>query len=437
MAVVAGVIVAALVTAVVLASGDGGDGTAATEAPPTTTSLTPDLAATSTSGVTPAISTAPPQVPGETAEVQIVGTPLPPFDVPDPASDPAAGLVAPAVIGSDFDGIQVSIDPTDGQAKAIVFLAHWCPHCQDEVPRVQEWLDAGGGVPGVDIISVSTAVQPDQDNYPPSAWLEAEGWSSPVIRDNDTYDVLVAYGSGGFPYWVFVDAQGTVVRRNSGELDIALLEEYMVEAAQSGGVAGGTPPVDYAGFRAQPTACGAEQPPEAAQLGFDEAADMGIDPTSTPVATIATSCGEIVIELDPAAAPATVNSFVFLAESGYFDGTAMHRVVPGFVLQAGDPTGTGSGSPGYVVPDELPPDGTVYVTGTVAMANAGPGTTGSQFFITLSDVGLPADYSIFGRVTGGTDTLDDIAAVPVGPGLSGEVSVPLETVYIESVTIER
>ena len=164
---------------------------------------------------------------------------------------------------------------------------------------------------------------------------------------------------------------------------------------------------------------------------------MGIDPTSTPVATIATSCGEIMIELDPAAAPATVNSFVFLAESGYFDGTAIHRVVPDFVVQAGDPTGTGSGSPGYVVPDELPSPGTLYVTGTVAMANAGPGTTGSQFFITLSDVGLPADYSIFGMVTEGTDTLDAIAAVPVGPGPSGETSVPLETVYIEAVTVER
>jgi cyclophilin family peptidyl-prolyl cis-trans isomerase len=205
--------------------------------------------------------------------------------------------------------------------------------------------------------------------------------------------------------------------------------------ASGGGTTASPPPSDYAGFRAQPTACGAEAPPEAVATTYDVPQDMAIDPASTPTATIATSCGDIVVELDPAAAPATVNSFVFLAEAGYFDGTVSHRVLPGFVIQMGDPTGTGSGSPGYVVPDELPAPGTVYTTGTVAMANAGPGTSGSQFFITLSDVGLPADYTIFGRVVDSA-TLDAIASVPLGPGAQGEVSVPLETVYIESVTVE-
>ncbi len=146
-------------------------------------------------------------------------------------------------------------------------------------------------------------------------------------------------------------------------------------------------------------------------MTFDVPQDMAIDPESTPLATIVTSCGDIVVELDPGAAPATVNSFVFLAESGYFDGTVAHRVLPGFVIQMGDPTGTGTGSPGYVIPDELPPPGTVYATGTVAMANAGPGTSGSQFFVTLSDVGLPADYTIFGHVVDSADTLDAAAAV--------------------------
>jgi cyclophilin family peptidyl-prolyl cis-trans isomerase len=368
--------------------------------------------------------------------VEIIGTPLPGFETgTEPPADAGVGLIAPAVVGSDFTGTPVTIDPTDGRAKAIVFLAHWCPHCQAEVPRVQEWLDGGGGVPGVDIVSVSTAVQPDGDNYPPSAWLDDEGWTSPVIRDDEQSQALVAYGAGAFPYWVFVDPQGTVVRRTAGELDISTLEQYMAEAS-GGGTTASPPPSDYAGFRAQPTACGAEAPPEAVATTYDVPQDMAIDPASTPTATIATSCGDIVVELDPAAAPATVNSFVFLAEAGYFDGTVSHRVLPGFVIQMGDPTGTGSGSPGYVVPDELPAPGTVYTTGTVAMANAGPGTSGSQFFITLSDVGLPADYTIFGQVVDSAETLDAIASVPLGPGVQGEVSVPLETVYIESVTVE-
>jgi cyclophilin family peptidyl-prolyl cis-trans isomerase len=428
---VVGVLLAALVAAIVLSGGDGE--TASPSAPPTT-DVPAALASTTSAAAGSTESTLVPL--DETATVEVVGTPLPGFATgTEPSTDPGVGQVAPAVVGSDFTGAPVAIDPTNGTGKAIVFLAHWCPHCQAEVPRVQEWLDGGGGVPGVEIMAVSTAVRADEDNYPPSAWLDREGWTSPVIRDSEESDALFAYGAGAFPYWVFVDEQGTVVRRTAGELDIASLEQYMTETLGVGAAA--APPSDYTGFRAQPTACGADAPPEAVEMTFDVPQDMGIDPASAPEATIATSCGELVVELDPAAAPATVNSFVFLAESGYFDGTAAHRVVPGFVVQMGDPTGTGTGSPGYVIPDELPAPGTVYATGTLAMANAGPGTSGSQFFVTLSDVGLPADYSIFGRVVDSADTLDAISGVPLGPNVQGEVSVPLETVYIESVTIER
>jgi cyclophilin family peptidyl-prolyl cis-trans isomerase len=165
--------------------------------------------------------------------------------------------------------------------------------------------------------------------------------------------------------------------------------------------------------------------------------DLGLDPSAPIAATIATSCGDIVISLDPAAAPATVNSFVFLATAGYFDGTVFHRILPGFVVQAGDPTATGRGGPGYTVPDELPSIGFHYGRGVVAMANAGPDTGGSQFFIVLADTGLEANYTVFGEVEDGFDTLDRIAAVPLGTNPFGERSVPLETVYIESVTIER
>ncbi len=195
------------------------------------------------------------------------------------------------------------------------------------------------------------------------------------------------------------------------------------------------PPTDYAGFVTQPTACGAEAPTPAREMTFAAPEDQGLDPATLVTATITTSCGDIVIELDPSIAPATVNSFVFLARSGYLDGTASHRILPGFVIQAGDPTATGRGEPGYTIPDELPEPGFLYETGALAMANSGPNTTGSQFFIVLADAPLPNAYSYFGKVVDGFDTMDRIAAIPLGPNARGEASVPLETLYIESVTI--
>lgn len=194
-------------------------------------------------------------------------------------------------------------------------------------------------------------------------------------------------------------------------------------------------PASYEEFRQRPTACGAEAPPPATSEQYPEPDDLGLDPNEKLIATINTSCGPIVVELDPAMAPETVNSFVFLARKGYFDGTVSHRVLPGFVIQAGDPTATGLGGPGYVVPDELPPDGFAYQTGVLAMANAGPNTTGSQFFIMVGDSGLPPLYSAYGIVIDGFDTLTSIVNVPLGTSARGETSVPLQTVYIESIDI--
>jgi cyclophilin family peptidyl-prolyl cis-trans isomerase len=197
-----------------------------------------------------------------------------------------------------------------------------------------------------------------------------------------------------------------------------------------------SPPSGYAEFAAQQTACGATAPDPPTEMSFPSPDDQQLDPATPVTATITTSCGEVVVELDPELAPATVNSFVFLARSGYFDGTVSHRVYPGFVIQAGDPTATGMGGPGYTLPDELPGAGFAYERGTVAMANAGPNSGGSQFFIVLADVGLNPDFSVFGKVVDGFDTLDRIAAVPLGQNPFGEVSVPLETVYLEKVTID-
>lgn len=195
-------------------------------------------------------------------------------------------------------------------------------------------------------------------------------------------------------------------------------------------------PADYDGFRAQPTACGADAPEPIELMTFDEPEDMAIDPATPITVTISTSCGDIVVELDPSIAPETVNSFVFLAEQGFFDGGASHRIAPGYLMQAGDPTATGRGGPGYSLPDELPTDDTPYTRGTLAMANGGPDTGGSQFFIMLDDIGLPPDYSVFGRVVEGFEVLDAIAAVPLGFTSRGEPSSPLESVYLAKVTVD-
>jgi cyclophilin family peptidyl-prolyl cis-trans isomerase len=166
---------------------------------------------------------------------------------------------------------------------------------------------------------------------------------------------------------------------------------------------------------------------------YDGEPDMVIDVSKRYVATMATSHGTMVIALDPLAAPRTVNSFVFLARDGYYDGVIFHRIIPGFVLQGGDPTGTGSGGPGYKFADELPAAGQ-YQVGSLAMANAGPNTNGSQFFIIsgADGVRLPPLYSLFGAVVSGGEVVEAINALG-SPG----AGTPKERVTIESVTIEE
>ncbi len=200
--------------------------------------------------------------------------------------------------------------------------------------------------------------------------------------------------------------------------------------------AGGITDPAYARFREQATACGAEAPASAQEMSFAMPEELGI--TGDVSVTLHTSCGDVVIELLPEVAPATVNSFVFLAEQGYFDGTVSHRIAPGFVVQFGDPTGSGRGGPGYRVVDELPGGDFEYTTGIVAMANGGPNTGGSQFFIVFDDISLDPNYTVFGFVSSGLDVLVRIASVPVGTNPNTfEPSLPLQTLYIDSVTIQR
>lgn len=168
---------------------------------------------------------------------------------------------------------------------------------------------------------------------------------------------------------------------------------------------------------------------------YAQAPAMRIDPAKTYTATLETNKGDVVVEFFPGDAPNTVNNFVCLAEDGYFDGTPFHRIVKGFVIQGGDPTGTGTGGPGYKFNDE--PVTKDYEKGTLAMANAGPNTNGSQFFVVLDDLRgkLPKNYTIFGRVTEGMDVVDAIASTPTSVGRSGEKSTPDEPISLEKVTV--
>jgi cyclophilin family peptidyl-prolyl cis-trans isomerase len=164
---------------------------------------------------------------------------------------------------------------------------------------------------------------------------------------------------------------------------------------------------------------------------FAEAPEMGIDPAKRYTATMETSMGTLVIALDPIAAPRTVNNFVYLAAQHYYDGVIFHRIISGFMCQGGDPDGSGRGGPGYKFGDELPKPGK-YQIGSLAMANAGPNTNGSQFFIVSgpSGCGLPPLYSLFGQVVKGLDIVEMMQNVPTGPGDRPKTDVVIKSVAI-------
>ncbi len=166
---------------------------------------------------------------------------------------------------------------------------------------------------------------------------------------------------------------------------------------------------------------------------------MTIDKTKKYVATIVTSKGTMKAELYADTAPISVNNFAFLANDHFYDNVIFHRIVKGFVIQGGDPTGLGTGGPGYKFMDEPTSFTRNYEKGTLAMANSGPNTNGSQFFICLDNLTasmkLPKNYNIFGKVTDGLDVVDKIAATPTTKGASGENSTPTERVFMQTVTV--
>ncbi len=183
------------------------------------------------------------------------------------------------------------------------------------------------------------------------------------------------------------------------------------------------------------TACATTTGGTPVRKTYDAPPPMSIDPNRNYGATIDTEHGKIVIQLLPKDAPNAVNNFVFLAREKYYDGVKFHRVIKGFMVQTGDPTGTGRGGPGYRFADELtnaPRNG--YARGTVAMANAGPNTNGSQFFIMDANYPLPPNYVVFGRVTEGNETVNRIASVPTS---GAEGSTPVNDVVMRTVTISE
>lgn len=190
------------------------------------------------------------------------------------------------------------------------------------------------------------------------------------------------------------------------------------------------------GGGAQPSAAPAMTPsPAPATQAPASAGAQGDCPTSAPEpmpagetreVTIETDLGNIVMEVEADLGPLAAGNFVALAECGFYDGVVFHRTIPGFVIQGGDPTGTGSGGPGYQFPND--PVSVAYDRGVVAMANAGRDTNGSQFFIVLDEAGLPPDYSVFGRVTSGMEVADAIAAAADG-------EIPSNPVTMNRVTV--
>lgn len=180
-----------------------------------------------------------PTAPGESSEQSASDQPaaagsLPAY--PEQGPDPAVGQVIPSISGSTLAGEPLTIS-ADGKAKVILFVAHWCPHCQREIPVLTEHLRNNPMPDDVELLTVSTAVVEERGNYPPQKWLESAGWTAPVLADSEEGAAAFAYGLSSFPYYVVVDADGKVVVRTSGELTAEAFDS-LVQAAQTASVPG-------------------------------------------------------------------------------------------------------------------------------------------------------------------------------------------------------
>ncbi len=199
-------VLAAVVIAVVAAGGGDDDGGS--------------TGTTSASGAGPIVN----------GTVRVEGTDLPQSDDLT-KDDPAVGQAFPTIVGQDvLTGEPLEINPGDGKAKVIIGIAHWCPHCQREVPEIQKWLDDNGMPEGVELYAISTAVAKDRGNWPPATWLAKEGWQVPTMADSIDNDAAAAAGVSAFPYFVAVDSNGEVVQRGSGELSMDAFAALIAKA---------------------------------------------------------------------------------------------------------------------------------------------------------------------------------------------------------------
>ena len=168
---------------------------------------------------------------GENQPVEVVGEALEALS--DSGDDSAIGLTAPTLNGFAFDGSTLSVTPGDGKPYMVVFLAHWCPHCNDEVPRLIEWKESGAVPADLQVIAVSTAVASDRPNYPPSQGVVNKAWPWPVMADSEAMDAAQAYGVSGFPFFTIVGADGKVKARASGELGTDRINQIVTAALAS------------------------------------------------------------------------------------------------------------------------------------------------------------------------------------------------------------
>lgn len=226
---IAVIVAFAAIIAIAAGGGDDGDDDVARDTSPATTEAIalPSIPGDETDDVQ--VTAGPPSgaaEPGEYQAVTVSGDAL--ERLPD-GDDPAIGVTAPALSGFGFDGTPVTVTPGDGRPTMVVFLAHWCPHCNREVPRLVEWNDAGDVPADLNIVGVSTGARSDAPNWPPSEWIADSDWPWPVMADTEDQTAAAAYGLPGYPYFVLLGADGTVLYRESGEVPIDRLEDILAD----------------------------------------------------------------------------------------------------------------------------------------------------------------------------------------------------------------
>lgn len=155
------------------------------------------------------------------------GAPLPQSG---PSPDPAIGMTAPVAVGAGYDTNPVTIGG-GGATQALLFVAHWCPHCQSELPEIVKWLDTTGGVDGVEFVLITVAVDPTRPNFPPSDWIAREAWEGPILLDDTENSVFFAYGGSAIPFWVFINADGTIATRVAGGIGADEVEAILSDMA--------------------------------------------------------------------------------------------------------------------------------------------------------------------------------------------------------------